>query len=81
MYSPLTYMYIAKHRREKEFRLPDLSLPNMVMIFIRTLQINNTNKRDVQRKNVVNNIDSWSLRAPCQNGPYTEKHTEQYKTT
>jgi len=28
--------------------------------------------------NVVNNVDMSSLRAPWQNGPYTEKHTEQH---
>ena len=37
------------------------------------------NWRDVHRKNVVNNVDTSSLRAPWQNGPYTEKHTEQHK--
>ena len=30
----------------------------------------NINGRDVQRKNVVNNVDMSSLRAPWQNGPY-----------
>jgi len=40
----------------------------------------NINWRDVQRKNVVNNVDKSSLRAPCQKGPYTNKHTEQHKT-
>jgi len=29
--------------------------------------------------NVVNNVDMSSLRAPWQNGPYTEKHTEQHE--
>ena len=32
------------------------------------------NWRDVQRKYVVNNVDMSSLRAPWQNGPYTNKH-------
>jgi len=30
----------------------------------------NVNGRDVQRKNVVNNVDKSSLWAPWQNGPY-----------
>jgi len=30
----------------------------------------NINWRDVQRKNVVNNVDMSNLRAPWQNGPY-----------
>ena len=30
----------------------------------------NINGRDVQRKNVVNNVDKSSLWAPWQNGPY-----------
>jgi len=32
------------------------------------------NGRDVQRKHVVNNVDKSSLRAPWQNGPYTNKY-------
>jgi len=31
----------------------------------------NINWRDVQTKNVVNNVDTSYLRAPWQNGPYT----------
>jgi len=31
-------------------------------------------------ENVVSNVDMSSLRAPWQNGPYTKKHTEQFKT-
>jgi len=38
------------------------------------------NWRDVQRKNVVNNVDMSRLRAPWQNGSYTEKHAKQQKT-
>ena len=30
----------------------------------------NINGRDVQRKNVVNNVDKSSLPTPWQNGPY-----------
>ena len=30
------------------------------------------NWRDVQRKNVVNNVDMSSLKAPWENGPHTE---------
>jgi len=41
----------------------------------------NINWSDVQRKNVVNNVDLSSLRAPWQNGPYKNKHTEQHKNT
>jgi len=41
----------------------------------------NIHWRDVQRKNVVNNVDISSLRAPWQNGPYKIKHTEQNKHT
>ena len=37
------------------------------------------NIRDVQRKNVVNNVDMSSLRAPCQHDPYKNNHTEQHK--
>ena len=39
----------------------------------------NINWRDVQRKNVVNNVDMSSLRAPWQNGPYKNQHTERQK--
>ena len=41
----------------------------------------NINWRDVQRKNVVNNVDMSSLRAPWQIGPYTEKHIEHHDAT
>ena len=34
-----------------------------------------------KEKNVVNNVDMSSLRAPCQNGPYKNQHTEQHKNT
>jgi len=34
------------------------------------------NWRDVQRMNVVNNVDMSSLRAPWQNGPYENQHTK-----
>ena len=39
----------------------------------------NINWRDVQRKNVVNNVDMSSFRAPWQIGPYTETYTDQDK--
>jgi len=39
----------------------------------------NINWSDVQRKNVVNNVDMSSLRAPWQNSPYKNKHAEQRK--
>jgi len=35
----------------------------------------NINWRDVQRKNIANNVAMSSLRAPWQNGSYTNKHT------
>ena len=35
-----------------------------------TIMYININERDVQRKNVVNNVDKSSLWAPWQNGPY-----------
>ena len=34
--------------------------------------------RDVQRKNDVNNAVMSSLRAPWQNGPLKNQHTEQH---
>jgi len=37
--------------------------------------------RNVQSKNVVNNVDMSSLRAPWQNGPYINQHTEPHKNT
>jgi len=40
---------------------------------------NNINKRDIQGKNVVNNVDMSSLSAPWQNGTYKNQHTEQHK--
>jgi len=40
----------------------------------------NINCWDVQRKNVVNNVDMSSLRTLWQNGPYKNQHTEQHKT-
>jgi len=42
--------------------------------------VNILNWKDVQRKNVVNNDDMSSLRAPRQNDPYKTQHTEQHKT-
>ena len=47
----------------------------------------NINWRDVQRKNVANNVDMISLRAPWQNGLYekknrtTQKHVEHQDAT
>jgi len=40
----------------------------------------NINCRDVQKRNVVNNVDMSSLRAPWQNGQYKNQHTERHKT-
>ena len=37
-------------------------------------------KRSSKKTNVVNNVDMSSFKAPWQNDPYTETHTEQYKT-
>jgi len=39
----------------------------------------NINGRDVQRKNVVNNVDKSSVWAPLQTGPY--KNTQSIKNT
>jgi len=44
-----------------------------------TVHTYNINGRDLQRKNVVNNVDKSSLSAPWQNGPY-RKHTEHQRT-
>jgi len=41
----------------------------------------NINWRDVQTKNVVNNVDMSCLRAPWQNGPYKNKHKERHKNS
>ena len=48
----------------------------------------NVNWRDVQIKNVVNNVDMSSLGAPWQNGPYkkltqrtTQKHVQHHDAT
>jgi len=41
----------------------------------------NINWRDVQSKNVVNNVDMSSLRAPWKNGPYKNQNTERHKNT
>jgi len=37
---------------------------------------NNKTLRDVQRKNVVNNVHMSSSRAPWQDSPYTNKYTD-----
>jgi len=34
---------------------------------------------DVQRNNIVKDIDMSSLKAPWQNGPYINKHIEPHK--
>lgn len=39
------------------------------------------NTIDWRDKTVVSNVDISSLRAPWQNGSYTNKHTEQHKNT
>jgi len=41
----------------------------------------NINWKDVQRKNVVNNVDMSSLRTPWQNDTYKNKPTENHKNT
>jgi len=38
--------------------------------------LSNINWRDVQRQNVLNNLEMSILRAPWQNGPYENQHTE-----
>jgi len=42
-------------------------------------QKHKTNYWDIQRENVVNNVDRSSLRAPWQNGTFKNKHIEQHK--
>jgi len=50
---------------------------NVIIIFNKkSFKRSNINCRDVQRKYVVNNVDKSSLRAPWQNGPYTNKHLQ-----
>jgi len=46
-----------------------------------TRQFKNINWRYVQSTNVVNNVDMLSLRAPWQNGPYKNQHTERHTNT
>jgi len=41
-----------------------------MLITVEKYQKNNINGGDVQRKNVVNNVDKSGLWAPWQNGPY-----------
>jgi len=52
----------------------------VVRNFIQENEHVNIMLRDVQRKNVVNNVYKSSLRAQWQNGSYKFKHTEQHKT-
>jgi len=42
----------------------------VVYVNISSMKNLNINGRDVQRKNVVNNVEKSSLWAPWQNGPY-----------
>ena len=49
-------------------------------VFKLTSLFSNINWRDVQRKNVVNNVDMSSLRAPWQNGPYKNNTQNDTKT-
>jgi len=58
----------------------DSSLRCVYMSLRVTVWTNNINWRDVQRKNVVNNVDKSSLRAPWQNGPYTQNDTKTRRT-
>ena len=43
-------------------------------------QDHNINWSDVQRKDVVNNVDMSSLKAPWQYDPHKNKHIKQHKT-
>jgi len=52
-----------------------------LLIIIFNVCVHNCKWRQVQRKNVVNNVDMSSLRAPWQNDPYKNKHTEQHNNT
>ena len=45
-----------------------------------TVFLDNINWRDVQRKNVVNNVDMSSLRAPWKMACTNTQHTERHKT-
>jgi len=57
---------------------PDLAYSDEWDTYTNQEPSGNINWSDVQRKNVVNNVDMLSLRTPSQNGPYKIKHTEQY---
>ena len=50
--------------------LPSNIAKECILRLILSLYIYNINGGDVQRKNVVNNVDKSSLWAPWQNGPY-----------
>jgi len=41
----------------------------------------NINWRDVETKNVANNVDMSCLRAPWQNGPYKNQHKGRHKNS
>ena len=51
------------------------------VVMIDTLHGANIHWRNVQRKNVVKNVDMSSLRAQCHNGPYKSQHSERHKNT
>ena len=50
-------------------------------IILSSVMLININWRDIKRKNVVHIVDMSSLRAPWQNGPYKNQHTEHHKKT
>ena len=71
-----TKIFLVFKRHNVDIRMNS----NLVPFFI--------NWRDVQTKNVVNNVDMSSLRAPWQNGPYkkltqrtTQKHVQHHDAT
>jgi len=57
---------------------PSLHLPNCYAVYYK----HNVIRKDLQRKNVVNNVDMSSLMAPWHNGPYknTQNNTKTRRT-
>jgi len=82
LHTVLVSIWYAKHPRKMEVCL----LTNIIPVSLITVENGihssiNINWWDVQRTNVVNNVDMSSLRAPWQNGLYKNKHSEQHKHT
>jgi len=68
------YLHVLWWTRSFKKSKSIIDLPRVVQttnpLFSVLSEINNINWRDVQIKNVANNVDMSSLRAPWQNGPY-----------